>query len=247
MARDDKKKIFWARSDKNHFDNYKLMCLEQVKNGYIYSNLYEKMWHEAIPYGGYLRFSEKRAYSEKELAAITRIPLKHVSAGIKTLVELELIQKQKNGTIYIPDLEGRTCHETAAAQRKREQRETSRGQSEDNGGQCPQNVPEMSPEKWANCPTDIRYYILHIDDDNNISACARVREAKKIYERWLEAGYEEEKILDCLRYFSDIEINEDNFNKIMNVISNKDIINPAGYIETMKKNGDFINGGNAYV
>lgn len=131
MSANDAKRYYWWKKDTNFYDDHRIVALLETKNGIRDVYVYDRLCSESTKHNGIVRFSEKRAYSTSEVAAIVRLKTKQVEESLKSLVNNELIEVGDDGTIYIPDMPNRIGSETGAAERKRQYR-----------GQLRDNVPK---------------------------------------------------------------------------------------------------------
>lgn len=120
MSSKDKEKFFWWKKDKNYYSDHRLKALEKERNGYAFSVLLEKLKCESTPHLGTLKYSENRAFSLPELAAVVDMPIKLVQAGLDALQQKELIHVLEDGTIQILEFSNCIGSETYQTKRKNE-------------------------------------------------------------------------------------------------------------------------------
>lgn len=254
MSKKDLQKVWWIRREKNYFDNYKIKCLEQEKNGYIYFNLYEKMCCESIPYQGELRYSENQKYDEKLLSAVANIPLKHVQNGLKVLKNLELIDYLQDGTIVIPEVIENCFHESYQTMRKRNSSRNNEG-----GNFYPESTADLPQNYQGSTPNLPKTYpIVNIyDDDNNkynnfLIIIIKNINIKSHYERLKEAYKDSdypEQVLRLTAYALNVlaidPASDDAYRcylKACDVLDNEEVMNKEAYLITSMKNGGLMSG-----
>ena len=124
MSSKDKEKYFWWKKDKNYYSDHRLKALEKERNGYAFSILLEKLKCESTPHLGTLKYSENRAFSLPELAAVVDMPVKLVQAGLDALQQKELIKMEDDRTIHILEFSNCIGSETYQTKRKNEVKNT---------------------------------------------------------------------------------------------------------------------------
>lgn len=230
MATNDSKRYYWWRKDTNFYDDHRIVSLLNTKNGFREIYVYDRLCCESTSHNGVIRYSENRAYTQDELAAIVHISSKAIKSSLDLLVHHELILIEEDGTITIPDMCNRIGSETGAAERKR----TSRGHLGDNkgtfGGHFGDNVSTLSTRDKR---LDIRDYI-YILLSSSIS-------------RYIEGGYSQDRVNKVLEMMIN-NISNLNFKvpekEVIRIFEElmirEDIVNLNGYLVTMLKNINFM-------
>lgn len=219
MAARDNEKMWWFRKDKNYYNNHKLKALHKRKNGYAYSILLEHIKCESTPYKGILKFSETRAYTIEELAAVADMSVKMVKNGLEALKELELISIDVSGVITVNEFADKTGSLTEGAKRKREYREQkNEGQIGDKLGT---NWGQTSLESRVKSK-DIKEYILKYLSSSKI----------KFTELGMDKEYNQVKMMMIkAAQITNILPKEDRVISILNeVIFNENLCNKQGYL-----------------
>lgn len=93
-----------------------------MQNGKDYVIFYLKLLVESLKYSGRLRFSESIPYSDDMLSTITNTNIDIVRQAIKIFTQLELMEIQDDGTIFLKEVENMTGSETEFAEKKRQYR-----------------------------------------------------------------------------------------------------------------------------
>ena len=155
MSARDNEKYFWWKKDKNYYSNHKLKALHRMKNGDTFLYLLENIKCESTPYEGILKFSETRAYTIEELAAVADMSVKMVKNGLQALKDLELITIDDSGIIIVNDFDNCIGSETGQTKRKREAKES---------GNCEVNFTTDLPKNEVKNTLDIRVKSKDIRD-----------------------------------------------------------------------------------
>ena len=215
MAANDKKRYFWLKLKEDFFKQHKIKVLKSLPNGRIYTLIYLELLAESTSHEGELRFSRMLPYSYVTLAAVIDEDPDNVKSAIEAFVQLELVEILSDETIYLREIQKLIGSETGQTIRKRK--------AKLKGGKFYPQITQESRDK-------------SIEDDDKYNT--RQQMMFLIRERWMEAGYSEKLILKAFSYMDDIEMTEDHFAVIISVLTNNKISNPAGYIRTIKENGD---------
>lgn len=139
-------KYFYLKLKENFFDADEMILLENMPDGYMYSNILLKLYLRSLKNEGRLIFNDKIPYNSSVLAQITRHKVDVLESAMMVFQEFGLIEVLKNGTIYIKNIHDFIGKSSTEAERKRKHR--IRIEAEKNGnllnGQLPDKCP---PEK----------------------------------------------------------------------------------------------------
>lgn len=177
----DNKKYYYLKLKDNFFDNEKMIVLESMPDGYIYSNILLKLYLRSLKGEGRLMFNDRIPYNPTLLAQITRHSVGDVERAINIFEEFELIEKMDNGAIYMLDIQNFIGHSSTEADR---QREYQRKLKESNGNdlkmiECKKSnkksnevsnkksTPEKEKEKEREKELDLYRQIQHLPFSNS--------------------------------------------------------------------------------
>lgn len=132
MSEYSKEPIYYFQMPKGFFKDHAVMILEGMPNGHDYCLLFIKLMCESLPWGGYLRFSEKLPYTPEMMASVTGMNVDVVRGGVEALIGLGLAERMPNGTLFFPWVATLTKSTTKGAEIRAIQR-ASGGQAGDNG------------------------------------------------------------------------------------------------------------------
>lgn len=153
----DNKKYYYLKLKENFFDSDELKILESMQNGYMYSNLLLKLYLKSLKYEGKLKLNEYIPYNAQMIATVTNINIDTVSAGLKILEQLKLIEVLPDGTIYLLQIQNFIGLSSTEADRKRNYR--SKIENEKNlllsDGQTVGQIEDKCPKKWDKNPPEI--------------------------------------------------------------------------------------------
>lgn len=132
-----------------------------MPNGYMYSNLLLKLYLKSLKFEGKLQLNEFIPYNPQMIATITNLNIDIVTAGLKVMEQLKLIEVLPNGTIFMIQIQNYIGQSSSEADRKRDYRQRidnekqnllpsgqmsghGKGQNED---KCPKKEDKNPPEK----------------------------------------------------------------------------------------------------
>ncbi|MCD3211081.1 DnaD domain protein [Clostridium botulinum C/D] len=101
----DNRKYYYLKLKENFFDTEEIKILEQMTNGYKYSNILLKLYLKSLKFNGALRVNEYIPYNEEMIAAVTNHDVDTVRTAITLFKQLKLIDILNNGTIYMLDIQ----------------------------------------------------------------------------------------------------------------------------------------------
>ena len=213
MAERDSQRYYWLKLDKDFFNEYKIRSLMSKKNGDTYVTILLQLKNECLNYDGVLRYSQKRAYTVQELASVINRPVKALEDALDVLEEMELIERDEDGTIRM-DVE--VGSETYQTKRKRD-------------GNSVVNSTNDLPKEVVKTTLDIRDKRIENEEDIKI---------KEIAGRLLELGYSSEFVDKTLSMFyrSIYPKTADMYRKIVNTMTDDSIYNKEGYIYKIMEN-----------
>ena len=116
-------KFYWLKLKKDFFKRHDIKIVKSMPNGKDYILFYMQLLLESIDHEGALRFSETIPYDENMLSTITDTNIDIVRSAMKIFTQLGMIEVFDDQTIYMCEVSKMIGSETAAAGRKRAQRE----------------------------------------------------------------------------------------------------------------------------
>lgn len=101
----ENKKYYYLKLKEDFFDTEEMKILENMPNGYLYSNILLKMYLKSIKNNGELIFREAIPYNVDMLSTITGHNRDIVQQALKVFKNLNLIDIFDNGKIYMLDIQ----------------------------------------------------------------------------------------------------------------------------------------------
>jgi predicted phage replisome organizer len=115
----DDKKYYYLKLKDNFFDSDALIILENMQDGYLYSNILLKLYLRSLKDLGRLMFNSRIPYNAEILSQITRHKVGVMEKALTVFVDLELIDVLDNGAIYMTDIQNFIGKSSTEADRKR--------------------------------------------------------------------------------------------------------------------------------
>ncbi|HAQ6250567.1 TPA: phage replisome organizer [Enterococcus faecium] len=118
----DNKRYYYLKLKENFFDSDEMVLLENMPDGYIYSNILLKLYLRSLKHEGKLMFNDRIPFNSTMLATITRHSVGVVEKAVQIFRDLQLIDVLDNGAIYMSDIQSFIGKSSTEADRKREYR-----------------------------------------------------------------------------------------------------------------------------
>ena len=118
----DNKKYYYLKLKDNFFESDEIKILEQMKNGYKYSNLLLKLYLKSLKFDGALRLNEYIPYNIEMISAIVGMDIDTVKVAFEIFKQLKLIEILEDGTIYMLQIQNYIGTSSTEGDRKREYR-----------------------------------------------------------------------------------------------------------------------------
>jgi len=143
----DNQKYYYLRLKDGFFEEDKLIVLESMPDGYLYSNILLKLYLKSLKSNGKLMFNDRIPYNSQILATLTRQPVGVVEKAIHIFKELGIIEVLDNGAIFMLDIQDYIGKSTTEADRKREYRNRISEEKRQMSGQISdKTTPEIEIE-----------------------------------------------------------------------------------------------------
>ena len=177
-------KFYWLKLKKDFFKRHDLLNLRSMENGLAFEAIFIHLMTEAIDHEGYLRYSDKKAYTARTLAPLASTDEKTMKDALEAFEDLELIEIDEDGTIFVPLSVENMGSDTSWAEKKRQYRDKLKaeaGQTEDTSRTSRGQKEDMSDKSIENRDKrlEIRDKKEEIDNDKSLSLSSRAREIPK--------------------------------------------------------------------
>ena len=102
---EDNKKYYYLKLKENFFESDSMVLLENMEDGYLYSNILLKLYLRSLKDSGRLMLNGTIPYNSRMLASVTRHRVETVEKALKVLKELGLIEILDSGALYMMDIQ----------------------------------------------------------------------------------------------------------------------------------------------
>ena len=115
----DNKKYYYLKLKDNFYDSEQLIILQNMQDGYLYSDILMKLYLRSLKTEGKLMFNNIIPYTPQVLAQVVRHQVGTVEKALKIFKELGLIEVLDNGVIYMLDIQNFIGKSSTDGDRKR--------------------------------------------------------------------------------------------------------------------------------
>ena len=100
----DNKKYYYLKLKENFFDSEEMILLQNMVDGYLYSDILMKLYLRSLKNEGKLIFKDLIPYTPSALAQVVRHQVGTVEKALRIFQELGLVEILDNGAIYMLDM-----------------------------------------------------------------------------------------------------------------------------------------------
>lgn len=115
----DNKKYYYLKLKDNFFDSEEIIILQNMQDGYLYSDILFKMYLRSLKNEGLLMFNNLIPYDANILSQIVRHSVGVVEKAIRIFKQLGLIDIMDNGAIYMLHIQNYIGQSSTEADRQR--------------------------------------------------------------------------------------------------------------------------------
>lgn len=119
----DNKKYYYLKLKDNFFDSDQMIVLQNMQDGYLYSDILMKLYLRSLKTEGKLMFNNMIPYTPQVLAQVVRHQVGTVEKALQIFQQLGLIEVLDNGAIYMLDIQNFIGKSSTEADRVRNYRE----------------------------------------------------------------------------------------------------------------------------
>ena len=147
----DNKKYYYLKLKDNFYDSEEMILLQNLHDGYLYSDILMKLYLRSLKNNGKLMFKDIIPYTPEALAQVVRHQVGTVKQALEIFRQLELIEVLDSGAIYMLDIQNFIGESSTEADRKRLYRAKIDGEKKLEGQMSGQskdkNPPKIEIEK----------------------------------------------------------------------------------------------------
>ena len=211
----DNKKYYYLKLKENFYDSEQLIILQNMQDGYLYSDILMKLYLRSLKTNGKLMFNNIIPYTPSVLAQVVRHQVGTVEKALKIFKELGLVEILDNGAIYMLDIQNFIGKSSTEADRIRQYRQEI---SNEKKLECT-NVQKMynknTPEIELEIEKEIDIDIKEKNKKEKYGTYKRVKLTNKDYQRLIE-DYGKEFIDKQIELLDEYVESNNNKNKYTN-------------------------------
>lgn len=118
----DSKKYYYLKLKENFYDSEEMIILQNMQDGYLYSDILLKLYLRSLKNEGKLMFKDVIPYTPSVLAQVVRHQVGTVEKALEIFQKLGLIEVLDNGAIYMYDIQNFIGKSSTEADRIRDYR-----------------------------------------------------------------------------------------------------------------------------
>lgn len=142
----DNKKYYYLKLKDNFYDSEQMIILQNMQDGYLYSDILMKLYLRSLKTEGKLMFNNMIPYTPQVLAQVVRHQVGTVEKALQIFRELGLIEVLDNGAIYMLDIQNFIGESSTEGDRKRKYRQRIKDE-ETEKLRLPEATGQMSAQK----------------------------------------------------------------------------------------------------
>lgn len=119
----DNKKYYYLKLKENFYDSEEMIILQNMQDGYLYSDILMKLYLRSLKNGGELMFKDMIPYTPSVLAQVVRHQVGTVEKALAIFQQLGLIEVLDNGAIFMSDIQNFIGESSTEADRIRKYRD----------------------------------------------------------------------------------------------------------------------------
>lgn len=100
----DNKTYYYMKLKDDFFNDDRVIAMESMKNGLLYSNILIKLYLKSLKYDGKLMMTEKLPYNAERLAAVLHVDIKDMQAALELFQEMGFVA-EVNGVYWMEEIQ----------------------------------------------------------------------------------------------------------------------------------------------
>ena len=157
----DNRKYYYLKLKENFFTEEKMVILETMQDGLLYSNLLLKMYLMSLKSNGVLMLNDRLPHTPQTIATYTRHQIGTVERALRVFVEFGFVEILTDGAYYMADIQLLIGQSSTEGERKKKERMRLKRQK-----LLPSGEADICPpySRGDICPPEIRDKRLDIRD-----------------------------------------------------------------------------------
>lgn len=225
----DTRKYYYLKLKENFYDSEEMILLQNMQDGYLYSDILMKLYLRSLKNNGKLMFKDVIPYTPELLAQVVRHQVGTVKQALHIFQELGLIELMDSGAIYMLDIQNFIGESSTEADRQRKYYNKIKAEKQleiDYKEQCKKSyktsTPKIDIKKETELDTDIEIDIKKDNNDGIPNGYQRDNTGTKCLTEYRDKSIEyRDKILDIDK---EIELDNNTSLPVPTSPSKKDIL-----------------------
>ena len=158
---------YYMKLKENFFTSERMVVLETMPDGILYSNLLLKMYLMSLKHNGILLLHENLPHTPQTIATFTRHQIGTVERALQIFLKLGFVELLTDGAYYMPDIQLLVGRSSTEAERKRRERLRLQAQkllSNSKADICPPENRDKEIREQKCARTNIRTYEVAEED-----------------------------------------------------------------------------------
>ena len=157
----DNRKYYYLKLKENFFTEEKMVILETMQDGLLYSNLLLKMYLMSLKSNGVLMLNDRLPHTPQTIATYTRHQIGTVERALRVFIEFGFVEVLTDGAYYMADIQLLIGQSSTEGERKKKERMRLKRQK-----LLPSGEADICPpySRGDICPPEIRDKRLDIRD-----------------------------------------------------------------------------------
>lgn len=200
----DNRKYYYLKLKEGFFDSEEIKILENMKDGYVYSNILLKLYLRSLRNEGRLMYRNIIPYTPEILAALVGHPVGIVEKALSIFKQLELIEVLDNGAIYMMDIQNFIGRSSTEADRQRIYYSKMKREKEMLTGSGKASEPSPQIDKEASKSASTPSYPKDFEEFWGVYPRKIGKgEAYKKYQARLKDGWSPAELLEAAKNYAD--------------------------------------------
>ena len=144
----ENRKYYYMKLKENFFTDAKMVILESMQDGLLYSNLLLKMYLMSLKYSGILMLNDHLPHTPQTIATFTRHQIGTVERAINVFLEFGFVEILTDGSYYMADIQLLIGQSSTEGERKRKERMRLKRQNLLPSGQVDKCPPEIRDKRF---------------------------------------------------------------------------------------------------
>ena len=163
----ENKKYYYMKLKENFFTSERMVVLETMPDGILYSNLLLKMYLMSLKHNGILLLHENLPHTPQTIATFPRHQIGTVERALQIFLKLGFVELLTDGAYYMPDIQLLVGRSSTEAERKRRERLRLQAQKllpDAKADICPPENRDKEIREQKRARTNIRTYEVTEED-----------------------------------------------------------------------------------